>query len=471
MLGLIGLSLAATIEVKPGDDIVALTASLAAGSEVAFAPGVYTIDRTLQWSGAGTEAAPIRLRGAPGAIIEASAGNPIVRVEAAAHLVIEGLTLRGSEAWATSGDHFTGLQIDDSADITVRDVVVTRTGGTALALTGDNERIVVEAVELSHTTDGHGVYVGCWDASCWTRDSALRTLWIHDLGGEGAMGVIFDAGTQGTTLADSVIHGMISRGVQVESTEFGPANVIERNAIYATGDGIGVHGAAFVRNNVIFDTTDEGIRSHPMDGRAIQDVVISHNTVVRTASWALEIDDWNGATGMVVANNAFANPTGYGVRATDAELEGAGWFSHNVVTGLVDGLADRPDAALPGGGYTDFADADGLDFYPRRSGALWNAGATDAEAQIPSDDFHGLARPSGAPDVGALAWVGEENPGGPIAPGLRGPVEAPDPNDAVGGCGGDRASAWAPAVLLLLGLRSPRRRALPSGSGCTPRGA
>jgi hypothetical protein len=445
-------SYAATVEVSPGDDIVSLTASLAPGSEVVFAPGTYTIDRTLEWTGAGTASAPIRLRGSGGVIIEATAGNPIARVRGASGVVVEGITFRGAPSYLEAGDHFTGLIVEDASDVTLRDVVVRDVGGTGVALYGDNAGITLEHVEVTATRDGTGLYVGCWDASCWTRDSVLQGLWIHDLGGDGAIGVHLDAGTQGVTLRDAVIHGVVNRGIQVESTEYGPANVIERNAVFLTGDGIGVHGAAIVRNNVVFDTTDEGLRSHPMDGRVLEGVVISHNTVLRSASWALEIDDWNGTEGMVVANNVFANPTGYGARATDAELEGAGWFSHNVVTGLVDGLADRVDAVIPGAGFADFVDAAAGDLYPRRSGGLPNAGDADPSSQSPGDDFQGFERDVGSPDVGAFEWVSDENPGSPVGPGFKaepGPIPAAD---GVGGCRGDRAGIW-PALVLLAARR------------------
>ena len=59
---LVPAALAASVELNPGDDVVALTASLGAGDEVVFNAGTYTLPEPVNWTGLGTVDAPIVLR-------------------------------------------------------------------------------------------------------------------------------------------------------------------------------------------------------------------------------------------------------------------------------------------------------------------------------------------------------------------------------------------------------------------------
>src|SRR5688500_5966778 len=97
----VSIAAAATVEVRPGDDIVTLTASPGAGSEIVFGDGTYEITQPLEWTGVGTEAEPIVLRAADGAtpVIEGYGAWILARIghddAPAEHIVVRGLTFRG----------------------------------------------------------------------------------------------------------------------------------------------------------------------------------------------------------------------------------------------------------------------------------------------------------------------------------------------------------------------------------------
>ncbi len=92
VLTLVSQALAATPTVSSIDALRAAVAAAAAGDVITLAPGTYRVDRTIPLAAAGTEAAPITLRG-PGAVLESDT------VEAfkvtGAHWHVEDLAMRG----------------------------------------------------------------------------------------------------------------------------------------------------------------------------------------------------------------------------------------------------------------------------------------------------------------------------------------------------------------------------------------
>lgn len=463
MLLLVGSALAASVNLSPGDDVASLTASLQPGDEVVFSAGTYSLPGTVTWSGLGTESAPIVIRGEGEVVLELMDGWTAVQLSDSTFVRVEGLTIRTG---AGNSNAHTGLAISNSSDITVRDMELGPLNGTAISLSGNNARISITDSHIHDTLDGYGIYAGCWDASCWTEDSTFARLWIHDLGGD-SHGIELEPGCQGVTIADNVMYRITAWGIVVDSTEYGDRNTIEGNAVWeTTSGGIASRGNALIRNNVVFMSAGIGMRLSDGDRGTLEDTVVSFNTVADTVDDAVEIHDWAGYTGLVFANNVIANPTGRALYFNDIGYDDAVYISHNVVTGLVDGLdatyagADTP--VLDGGGWYDFVDAEAWDFYPDGGGALVDAADPSAGTYVPATDFNGAPRDGAAPDVGAYERDGASNPGWALQEGFK-DLDAYGAADGEvqGGCCADKETGAGEALLLglaALGWRRRRRR-------------
>lgn len=456
---------AAEVEVSPGDDIATLTASLVAGSEIVFNDGVYPIASALTWTGQGTEDAPIVLRAKSGAkpILEIAPDAWVgAYITSASWMTIKGLTFRGAVGW--DADNAYGVEITGSNNVKLQDCEIGELGSTLLYLAGNNTALTITGNHLHDSVVGTGIYVGCSDASCWTADSDISGNWIHGLLGTSAYGIYVAPGGQNNTLRDNVIHDTNYRGLRVDSTEYGDPNIVEGNVLWNVNEvGLDARGTAIIRNNVIFNVDGVGLRSAANDRDTLDEVVISFNTVVNTTNYAVYIEEWDGRTGNVLANNAICNPTGYGLYVEDEGDTGAvelGLFTGNQVCGLVEAPADLEGTYAAAGGYDDFVDPEGWDFYPGTGSHLKDAGDPAGTTWVPETDFNGAPRDGDAPDVGAYEWVGEGNPGWAIQEDFKETGYTAGPGEEVGGgCCGDEGSKSAGFLLLpLLGFGLSRRR-------------
>lgn len=468
MLYFVASAIAADVTLSPGDDVATLTAALQPGDEVVFTEGTYTLGGTVTWTGLGTASAPIVLRGEGDVTLELTTGWAIAHVTGSTFLSIENLTFASAAGNSESGS---GLVIEDSSDITVKGVEVGPVNGTALYLSGNNARITVQDTHL-HDTWGNGVYAGCGDASCWTEDSTLTRLWVHDVA-EDRAGIELEPGCQGVTLSDSVVYRVGGYGILTDSTEYGDRNTIEGNAVWEIASaGIYARGSALVRNNLVFNASGNGILLTDGDRGTAADTVVSFNTVADTADVAVEVHDWAGYTGMVLANNVIANPTGRALYFDELGYDDTTYISHNVVTGLVEGLADTYVGAdtpfLDGAGYHDFVDAEAWDFYPEAGATIIDAADPSAGTFVPATDFNGAPRDGASPDAGAYEYDGAGNPGWALQEGFKdvGAYAARAP-EVQGGCCSDstgtETGGGAAAFVGLVALGWRRRR--PPGGG------
>ena len=341
---------------------------------------------------------------------------------------------------------------------------------TGLYVGGDCTNVQVRGANIHDLAEGHGIEVGCWDAGCFVQDSIIANNWIHNLFGDGGDGLRLLNGSQGNQVLDNMIHDIGDDGVYLGSTESGAANTFEGNAIWNVVDlGLYIEGSAVVRNNIIAKAGWRGIQTNNGDRDDLDDVVITHNTVTETGGDALYLEDVYFRSGIVVANNALTNPTGYGLRYsnewTDTDVTN-NVLLNNVVTGLVQDLPDElwVTGIVSGGGMADFTDPDALDYYPTFSAVLVNAGDASADAFVPELDFNGLPREGNQPDAGAYEYDGEDNPGSALVPGFKGEASQSTggQRDVSGGCCGanksndGKAAIIALPLLLLAGWR--RRR-------------
>lgn len=462
MILLVGLAHAASVTLNPGDDVAGLTSSLAAGDEIVFNAGTYVLEGSVTWTGVGTASEPIVIRGDGQVILElAQEGNRTVILRDSAHVQISGLTIQGAAGWEDFGN--VGLEIYMSTDVSVTDCVIQNVGNTALYLSGDTANIELRGNEIHGVARGHGIYAGCGNASCWTQDTVVAENLIHDLRDERSYAIAIDNGGQGVTVTDNVLFQGAYRGIEVKSTELGAANVVEGNALWSfASTAIRAQGPSIVRNNLVFNMGGKGIYSSGSSGDEVfYDVVISHNTVVDTADYGIELHDWAGREGMVLANNAVSNPTGYGVWVEDLD-DAVNVITGNVVTGLVTGLDPLAGHFAAGGGDRDFADALGWDFYPSDTSFLVDQGDPSGSAWVPELDFNGAPRQGDAPDAGAYEWRGGDNPGWAVQEDFK-ELGYDDQGEVqqVTGCCQDSDDAPVEGLLLfpLLALAGLRRRA------------
>lgn len=462
-------ALAVEVTVQPGDDLYSLTENLGAGDVIVFSDGVYELDGTLSWDEFdGTVDQPVELRAAPDAtpILRQISGGRIVELRNSQNVIVRGLVLEGGEGWETLG--FSGLVLDTVSNVTITDLEIRNIQHTAIYVGGDSTNVQIRKNHLHGSAEGHGVEIGCWDAGCFVQDSVIAENWIHDLLGDGSDGIRLLNGSQGNQVLDNMIHDVGDDGAYLGSTENGAQNTFEGNAIWNALDvGLYIEGGAIVRNNVIVRVGGTGIRTNNSDRDDLDDVVITHNTVAETGGDAMNLEDVFFRSGIVVANNALSNPTGYGFRYSTDWTEGdvtANVLMNNVITGLVRDLPeDMWDiGVLPGGGYADFADSEGLDYYPTGTSLVVNAGDASADAFVPVLDFNGLEREGNQPDAGAYEWDGDGNPGSALVPGFKGqaaPTGAGN-RDVGGGCcgGGKEDKGNALLVLPMLMLAGFRRR-------------
>jgi hypothetical protein len=470
-----GLVHAASVTVKPGDDLNTVTSSLQPGDVVTFSPGEYVTEGTLNWTGLGTAEQPIRFVASGSVILQNSAGGYVAQIYDSSFVEMSGLTFEGlGDVTYTTPS---GLLIVNSTDVTVEDCVVRNVWGTALRIDGNTANLSIRHNELSGTGDGSGIYVGCGEGECWMQDSTIEYNLVHDVTGHG---IYLAEATQASTLQHNVIFRAGGNGIELNSTTFGPQNIVKGNAIWQVeGDGINVEGAALIQNNLIFEIGNNGIYSHNDDNYddGLYDLQITHNTIARTDEWAARLDDWFGRENLVFANNALANTTGYGLfwddtlydedygTGTGTGADTTNYISHNVVTGLIDGFDPllRPDFVQEGGGVSDYVSVEDWNFYPTANSVLRDAADAAGEAYIPQDDFNGTARDGASPDAGAYEYDGDDNPGWVVQEAFKvyEPSEGRNGSAVSGGCcgaGGGNEDPKTAALVLPLALIGVLRR-------------
>jgi len=459
---------AVEVELTPGADVRALTASLQAGATYTFREGVYEIEGDWNITGEGTESAPIVFRAGRGerpVIRLVTSGSRSLRIADSSHVVVQGLTFEHDDErfGEVNGN---GIRIENSADIRIDDCVVRKTGGTAIAMVGDVRRVRVTATEIHGTRDGNGIYAGCGDASCWLQGGEIEGNLIYDINGRDEEirmdGIHLAPGAQDNRVVDNILVGINRHGIVFHSAEYGAQNIAEGNAVWDTGaSGMWISGAALIRNNVVFDTGAHGLYSE--DNReALENLVVSHNTFVRTGRVAVFLRGWEGKTGMVLANNAIANPLGEAVLVDRGGLDLGIHVAGNVVTGSVNGV-DLAEIGgfLPGGGYQDFFDIDERNFYPRSVAVLRDAADPSSASFVPALDFSGFGRNGDRPTVGAFEYVHPNNPGWRIDAAFKDYVDTriDDEFTQRGCCRRDADPASAAFVpLVLLAVLGRRRR-------------
>lgn len=403
--------------------------SLLPGDELVLRGGTYTQTCRRAIRVVGEANRPIVIRAATGETpILTRPGNANhdypqnnIEIENSSYLVIRGLTFHGGDI----GVRFVGT----NHHITFEDNEVRETGNNAVAMnSGNSDAMTLRRNHIHHTglynlgaTEGEGMYLGCNNNSCRVTNSVIEGNYIHHTRGTSAGGndgIEVKVGSGGNTIRNNVIHDTTIGSAYPCIFVYGGGNspnVVEGNALWNCGEAIQVVADAVIRNNLILNSSVNGITAAPHAQVAtMQNVTIVNNTLYGHAT-CLYIR-WGTATNMVLANNAVYCPgqtalnasglTGTGITVRNNYVEGAGVTADN-------------DRFFAGGMSADaFVNAAALDFWPRPLSPL--RGRAHA-AWTPALDFNDTTRTTPS-DVGAYDTHGAStNPGWSLQPGFKSP--------------------------------------------------
>jgi hypothetical protein len=424
---------AAVHQVTPDKDWFAVLSGehLQPGDEVVLGEGVYSDARRLVIGHRGTARQPIVIRVADGAravLQRPDARQNTINIIGAQHLILRGLEITGGS---------TGIRLMRSEQhacqfVTIEHLHIHHVGGPAITANSPGnayEGLVFRRNHIHHTSGhGEGFYLGVnnhpdGSTAGYMFNSIVEGNYIHDLTGPAVSqgdGIEIKDGSYNNIVRDNVIHDTNYPGVIVYGTDGQPANIVERNVIWNSGDhGIQAAAEAVVRNNVVFHNRADGIHSHNHQSAVVGSLEIVHNTVISNRSGAAAIrvslsDQQRPSGPLTIANNALY-ASGFAIRLPESAAQ---WtdltIAGNVGAGATEGLPPETGRAgwNPAGRLARDLDAA---WFPRPGSALIGAAHPQFTA---ADDFSGAPRGTSR-DVGAYVFGAGTKPGWTIAAGFK----------------------------------------------------
>ena len=380
------------------------------GDEIVLNAGVYAQGCRRAISVNGTAEQPIVVRAADGADVlvtrpEASSTQHNNIEIAGSYLIIRGLRFQYGGAGVT----FLG----GSHHITFEDNEVFDTYDNALRLnSGDTDSFIIRNNEIHRTglggSTGEGMYVGCHNGNCVASNHLIEGNYIHDLesqSGGGNDGIEIKYRSHSNVIRGNTIHNTVIGQdfpcIFVYGHGDGAPNVIENNFVYDCGEAILVTADAIVRNNVVLDSTVNGIHiNRQSPAPSVRNVTVVNNTVHGTHPVCARLNV-GAASGVIVANNAFYCA---GSTAISGAL-GAATITNNYVAGsMASGSVDGAAFHAGGSAGNAFVDPAGRDFRLAVGSVLIDAG-DGTVPDLPALDYDGNVRVAGAGiDVGAFEF-------------------------------------------------------------------
>lgn len=280
--------------------------------------------------------------------------------------------------------------------------------------------LTIRHCHIHNITDvGEGMYIGNHDGLSPVHHCLVELNWIHNC--HPHKGIQFKRGTYLNIIQDNVVYDCDEAGIvlyKTDQTSASDNNIVRRNVVWNTSEGIFAVGQTNIDNNVIFNC-DYGINVRNYSNWGMNDLYIRNNTIYHCNTTCLRLDDWNNATGeMVCINNACYQDTitASAIQAPDGIGPGYVAYNRHYGTSQVSGstLGNHPNLEfinpniIPGS----------IDLYPKSNATLLNNGTSAYGA--PFDDFNLLSRPYGTGwDVGAYEWRAINNPGWQIQEGFK----------------------------------------------------
>src|SRR2546425_13187516 len=234
---------------------------------------------------------------------------------------------------------------------------------------------------------GEAMYIGCNDATCIVSNSLFENNWIHDTlpGTSQGHGIEVKVGSHSNIIRDNVIYNRGYPGIFVYGTGSNPVNVVEGNVVWNALEGIYAVADAIVRNNIVLNSgTGLSLYGHGQVAQ-MKNLTAVNNTLYNNDEGIYM--RWNGATNMILANNAVYSPG-----KTALNLSGStGTFAANYVEGTTDQSLDGT-AFINGGTSTNaFVNPASMDFWLKTASPLIG---TANGTYAPGLDFNASSRVS-----------------------------------------------------------------------------
>ena len=407
--------------------------TLQPGDTLILRGGIYSQNCRRAITVNGTAGSPITIRAATGETpiltrpLDNIDSQNNIEIINSSHLVVRGIKFRGGSI----GVRLMGT----SNNISFEDNEIYEVGANAFASNSGNSDVLILRHNHIHDTglsteetEGEGMYLGCNNNACRVSNSLIENNYIHHTRGTssgGNDGIELKVGSGGNIVRDNVIHDTITGQEFPCIFVYGGAqpNLVEGNVLWNCGEAIQVVSDAIIRNNLILNSTITGITAgRHTQVATMKDVTIVNNTVFGHPA-CISVD-WDTATNMTLANNAFYCAGETAVNGSGLTRAGI-TVRNNYVAGAMQGATIDNTAFIAGGSASaTFVDPATRNFWPATGSVLRG---TALAAHAPSQDFNGTLRT--APfDVGAYESEGQAaNPSWQVQASFKGdPPLGPD---------------------------------------------
>lgn len=353
-------------------------------------------------------------------IINGAAYDNVVNIFNCSYIHFEGFELTTTN----SGSGIDGIKFKSSSHyFTMEDLHIHDITGVGISANPNNLEFSYLTIRHCYIHDisdvGEGLYIGSHNGSTPVHHCLVELNWIHDC--HPHKGIQFKRGTYLNIIQDNVVYNCDEAGIVLYKTDrpsIADNNIVRRNVIWKTPEGIFAVGQTDIDNNVIFDC-GYGINTRNYSGWGMEDLRIRNNTIYHCDATCMMLNDWNNAKGeMACINNAcyqdelsqsaIGAPDGIG----EGIVEYNRYYGVSKVSGSILGSPPIEEflssSIIPGV----------VDLYPETNSTLKNSGTENYGA--PEDDFNFLSRPVGEIwDVGAYEWLQDMNPGWQIQCGFK----------------------------------------------------
>ena len=353
-------------------------------------------------------------------VIDGAAYDNVIDVYDCHYVELKGFEITNSY----SGSGIDGIKFRTTSDnFFMEDLQIHDITGVGISANPAGESFTYLTIRYCHfhniTDVGEGMYLGNHDGLSPVHHCLVEFNWVHDC--HPHKGIQFKRGTYLNIIQDNVVYNCDESGIVLYKTDqasAGDNNIVRRNVIWDTPEGIFAVGQTDIDNNIIFDC-DYGINVRNYSAWGMEDLYIRNNTIYHCNATCLRLDDWNNATGEMVCINNACYQDSIGQSAIQAPNGiGPGYVAYNRYYGQsqVSGsaLGNPPSQEFINPNITPGI----IDLYPLNTATLIDSGTSLYGA--PDDDFNWWSRPYNSIwDVGAYEWSQNTNPGWQIQQGFK----------------------------------------------------
>lgn len=420
LINIVSVLWATTYIATTAQEIQNYTNMLQAGDTLFIQNGHYDMNWNIQnLSGSSNDWIIIHAMG-DSVVIDGAAYDNVIDVYDCHYVELKGFEITNSY----SGSGIDAIKFRTTSDnFFMEDLEIHDITGVGISANPAGESFTYLTIRYCHlyniTDVGEGMYLGNHDGLSPVHHCLVEFNWVHDC--HPHKGIQFKRGTYLNIIQDNVVYNCDEAGIVLYKTDQASAsdnNIIRRNVIWNTPEGIFAVGQTDIDNNVIFDC-GYGINVRNYGSWGMEDLYIRNNTIYHCNSTCLRLDDWNNAIGEMVCINNACYQDSIGQSAIQApDGIGPGYVAYNCHYGQsqVSGstLGNPPSQEFINPSTTPGI----IDLYPLNTATLIDSGTSLYGA--PDDDFNWWSRPINSLwDIGAYEWSQDTNPGWQIQEGFK----------------------------------------------------